>query len=118
MTLTNSLEYKKQRDETIYTVATSYYRAIGLKKNANLLLANKERLTQMAGTLTVQVEQGFAPETALLEVNLKKKELALKLIDLENGYSQLLRYLQMLIGLPPSGEMTLDEAGETTCLRR
>ncbi len=116
MTLTNALEYKKQRDETIYTVATSYYRAIGLKKNASLLLANQERLTQMASTLTVQVEQGFAPETALLEVNLKKKELALKLIDLENGYSQLLRYLQMLIGLPPTGEMTLAEAGETTWL--
>ncbi|MEQ9301567.1 MAG: DUF1295 domain-containing protein [Cyclobacteriaceae bacterium] len=116
MTLTNSLEYKKQRNETIYTVANSYYRAIGLKKNASLLLANQEWLEQMSSTLAVQVEQGFAPETALLEVNLKKKELALKLIDLENGYSQLLRYIQMLVGLAPTGEMTLEASGETAWL--
>jgi outer membrane protein len=77
-----------------------------------LLLVNQERLEQVSSTLAVQVEQGFAPETALMEVNLKKKELALKLIDLENGYSQLLRYLQMLIGLSPTGEITLDESLE------
>ena len=107
LTTTNALETKKQRDETIYLVATHYYKAIGLKKNARLILANQERLEQLAAILAVQVAQGFAPETALVEVRLKKKDLGLQLIDLENGYQQLVRYLQLVIGLPHTQTMEL-----------
>ncbi|GEM_PF-54852 len=110
---TNTLEAAKLRDEMVYGVAKEYYKAIALKKNTVLVLANQHRLEQLSGTLKVQVEQGFAPETALTEVELKKKELSLHLIELENGYDQLLRYLRLQMGLPQSETLDLEETNVT-----
>ncbi|MEM8894894.1 MAG: DUF1295 domain-containing protein, partial [Bacteroidota bacterium] len=109
LTATNTLEKKKKQDQTVYAIATQYYKTLEVKNNAKLIVANQNRLEQMSATLKAQVDQGFAPESALMEIELKKKELSLKQIDLDNGYQQSLQYLQFLMGLEPSEDIEIIE---------
>ena len=102
----NQLNGQFTREEIIYNVSQTYYKAGSLKAQIGLISYNLERLTKIEKTLESQIKNGFARETEKSKILINRARLITNKNQAEAGLQQLLNYLKFLMGM--SVEVPID----------
>lgn len=105
----SKLDIEQDRDEVVYTIISAYINYGKIVQNQKILAQNLDDIESKLTEITKYESQGLATKNDVLRFQLQKSNTQLNAIELENN-RQIVNYnMNVMLGLPDSTKLELQE---------
>jgi outer membrane protein len=105
----SKLDADKDKDEVVYTVINSYLNYYKIKQNQDIVIQDLQDIQNKLDEITKYENQGLATLNDVLRFQLQKSNTQLTQLELENNRRIANYNLNVLLGLPDSTELQVQE---------
>jgi outer membrane protein len=105
----SKLDADKDKDEVVYTVINSYLNYYKIKQNQDIVIQDLQDIQNKLDEITKYENQGLATLNDVLRFQLQKSNTQLTQLELENNRKIANYNLNVLLGLPDSTELQVQE---------
>jgi outer membrane protein len=105
----SKLDADKDKDEVVYTVINSYLNYYKIKQNQDIVIQDLQDIQNKLDEITKYENQGLATLNDVLRFQLQKSNTQLTQLELENNRKISNYNLNVLLGLPDSTELQVQE---------
>src|SRR5580704_10078970 len=105
----SKLHAEKDKDEVVYTVINSYLNYYKIKQNQDIVTQDLQDIQNKLDEITKYENQGLATLNDVLRFQLQKSNTQLTQLELENNRKIANYNLNVLLGLPDSTELQVQE---------
>ncbi|HLY71589.1 MAG TPA: TolC family protein [Puia sp.] len=105
----SKLDADKDKDEVVYTVINSYLNYYKIKQNQDIVIQDLQDIQNKLDEITKYENQGLATLNDVLRFQLQKSNTQLTQLELENNRKIANYDLNVLLGLPDSTELQVQE---------
>lgn len=102
------LQWRGAREEVVYNVSAAFFNAQALAKQIDFLEGNLASLEKATQTTRLLAGQQLATPLDVQRLQVQQENLQNRLQNLRERHDQTLRLLQLLMGIPQSGVISLD----------
>lgn len=103
------LSEEENKQEIIYNISNAYFQIITIKKQLDLLYANKERFEKIMRVTGLQSEMGVAKKVDVKQVQVNLNNVTTQITNLENNLSLAENQLKNNMGLPVSAQLEIQD---------
>ena len=108
------LDAEKDKDEIIYGVINAYYNLYKVLQSQKIIVQNVTSVDQQLTQAQRFFDQGIVTKNDVLRFQLQKSNILLNGIDLESNRKIINYNLDILLGLPETTELKIDEIKEVS----
>jgi outer membrane protein len=105
----SKLDADKDKDEVVYTVINSYLNYYKIKQNQDIVIQDLQDIQNKLDEITKYENQGLATLNDVLRFQLQKSNTQLTQLELENNRKIANYNLNVLLGLPDSTDLQVQE---------
>ena len=99
----------RSEEDVIYNISQSFYNALDLQAQIQVLESNIAMLDQLQGLTEVQYQNDLVTKTNFNRVKVNRTNLESTLQVLKTSETQMINYLKLLMGMPIEAELILNE---------
>ncbi len=103
------LSEEENRQEIIYNISNAYFQIITIKKQLDLLYANKERFEKIMRVTSLQSDLGVAKKVDVKQVQVNLNNVTTQITNLENNLSLAENQLKNHMGLPVDAQVEIQD---------
>lgn len=103
------LSEEENRQEIIYNISNAYFQIITIKKQLDLLYANKERFEKIMRVASLQSDLGVAKKVDVKQVQVNLNNVTTQITNLENNLSLAENQLKNHMGLPVDAQVEIQD---------
>lgn len=104
-----ALSEEENRQNIIYNISNAYFQIITIKKQLDLLYANKERFEKILNVTSLQSEMGVAKKVDVKQVQVNLNNVQTQITNLENNLSLSENQLKNNMGLPIDANIEIQD---------
>jgi len=101
------LQSELTNEETIFEIATNYYKTLSIRASREIIDENKEHLQKLKDIMQLQYENDLITQTDLQRIEVKIVNLNSKMQRLNSGLEGQKNLLKLLMGMPLEDQLTL-----------